>query len=447
MESTVIQSVESRSIRRVLTPFTRFFNLESGSSVLLLLATAIALLIANSRFVALYDAALRFPIGFDAGSLGFRLPLRTWVNEVLMSFFFLGMGLEIKREFLVGELASIRRAMLPVVAAAGGMICPALIYLAWNSSGPHAKGWGIPIATDIAFSLAVLRLFGNGIEIGLKVFLVSLAIADDIGGVVVIATAYRSELHLKMLIVAGLLVLVCVAMNRLRIMSISIYLLLGTLLWWALRATGIHPSLAGILLALAIPSKHVLAPEVLLRRSRDRLKQWEKALLRSGSKRHAREPLRHLRMGLEMAESPLDRLQYRLQPWISFGIMPLFALTNAGISLHGFGAEDLFHPAFIGILLGLLFGKPIGITLSSWLAVHLRIAELPRGVSWAQLHAVSWLGGIGFTISIFIAGLAFDAKDQYGTACIAVLLASLFAALIGTILIAVARYQRQIDTA
>jgi Na+:H+ antiporter, NhaA family len=420
----------------VLSPFARFINLESGSSVALLLATAIALLMANSRFEVFYNAALQFPIGLDAGPVAFRLSVRMWVNEILMSFFFLAMGLEIKRELFDGELASVRRAMLPVVAAIGGMLFPALLYLALNFSGPYAKGWGIPIATDIAFSLAVLRLFGARIPIGLKVFLVSLAIADDIGGVVVIATAYVRELHLKMLIVAAALSVVCLLMNRLRITWVSMYLSVGAVIWWALKGAGIHPTLAGIVVAFAIPSRHRLTPEAVGADGKDSLRQLEKVVLYSDSQRHElREFLGRVRDRFEMAESPLDRLQYRLQPWISFAVMPIFALANAGVPLRGFRTEDILRPSFLGILLGLLIGKPMGITLFSWLAVRYRLAVLPQRVSWKQLHAVSWLGGIGFTISIFIAGLAFEAGELYTIACVAVFSASLCAAFVGAILI------------
>jgi NhaA family Na+:H+ antiporter len=317
-----------------------------------------------------------------------------FVNDGLMAIFFLIVGLEVKREFLTGELRSLRRALLPVLAALGGVVTPALLYLALNGSGPNARGWGVPIATDVAFSLAVLAVFGRRIPVGLKVFLVALAIVDDIGGVAVIAVAYTRQLRLEYLAIVALLFAACCLLNRRGVRSLSLYVPLGVALWWAMLMSGVHPTMAGILFALAVPSGR-------------------------GSDAGG------------VQESPASRMERALHPWVSFGIVPLFALVNAGISLHGVNRDTLLHPLFLGVVLGLMIGKPLGITLFSWIAVRLRLAELPRGVSWSQLHAVSWLGGIGFTVSIFIAGLAFETEEQYTLARIAVLVASVCAAGIG----------------
>jgi NhaA family Na+:H+ antiporter len=303
-------------------------------------------------------------------------------------------GLEVKREFLTGELRSLRRALLPVLAALGGVVTPALLYLVLNGSGPAARGWGVPIATDVAFSLAVLAVFGRRIPTGLKVFLVALAIVDDIAGVAVIAVAYTQQLRLDYLAIAGLLFAICLLLNWRDVRALIVYVPLGVALWWAMNMSGIHPTMAGILFALALPAG----------RGRD-----------AGG----------------VQKSPASRLERALHPWVSFAIVPLFALVNAAISLHGVNREALLHPLFLGVVLGLLLGKPLGITLFSWIAVRLRLAELPRNVSWSQLHAVSWLGGIGFTVSIFIAGLAFQTEEQYTLARIAVLAASACAAGIG----------------
>lgn len=396
-----MRHVSARSAQRLLAPFARFVQLESSGSIVLLLATVAALALANSRLGPWYEELLHFPIGATAGRIGFHWPLLEWVNDALMAIFFLVVGLEVKRELLVGELASVRRAFLPVLAAIGGVITPALIYVALNLHGPDIHGWGVPVATDIAFSLAVLNAFGSRVPLGLKVFLASLAIVDDIAGVLIIAAAYTRDFHLLYLIVVILIFLFCLVLNRLGVTRLSVYMSLGVALWWAFRASGLHPTLAGVLLALAIPS-----------RSRS------------------------------SAASPLDRLQATLHPWVSFGIVPLFALVNAGIPLHEFHAGTALHRTFLGIFLGLVLGKPLGITVFAWLAVRLRLAELPAGVRWLDLHAVAWLGGIGFTVSIFIAGLAFLSEEGYTTARIAVLAASVCAAAIGSALLAATRRRR-----
>jgi len=439
MMATFLSS-DQRPVRRLIEPFARFAQLESSSSIVLLLATVAALAFANSHLATAYDAFLNFHLGASAGSLSFQWTLHDWVNDALMAIFFLVVGLEVKRELLIGELASLRRAFLPVLAALGGVLTPALIYFALNVHGPDARGWGIPVATDIAFSLAVLKLFGSRIPIGLKIFLASLAIVDDIAGVLIIAVAYTRELHLWYLGLVILLFLICLLLNRLGVTRLSAYMVVGIALWWAFRASGLHPTLAGVLLALAIPSRTFIPASRFLDRGRTRLQQFEEAVERSGPQSHdVREPLHKLRTGLEWAESPLDRLQSMLHPWVSFGIVPLFALTNAGISLHNFHPGTALHPAFLGIFVGLVLGKPIGITAFSWLAVRLRLAELPAGVRWIDLHAVAWLGGIGFTVSIFIAGLAFVTDERYTTARIAVLAASTIAAAAGATLLALAR--------
>ena len=319
------------------------------------------------------------------------------------------------------------------------MVVPALIYFGLNRSGPASRGWGVPIATDIAFSLAVLIAFGSRIPIALRIFLASLAIADDIGGVLVIAVAYTRQLHLVWMAIGAGLFLICLILNRLGVTRLSVYLAMGALLWVTLRDSGIHPTLAGILLALAIPSRSFLPAEKFAGLGSIRLKQFTESHSNHGHGPQTREALNHLEAGLHLVESPLIRLQAKLHPWVSYGIMPLFALVNAGISFAGFHLASVLHPAFAGVALGLLLGKPLGITLFSWVAVRLRLAELPPAVTWKQLHAVSWLGGIGFTVAIFIAGLAFGPTEQYTEARIAILLASASAALLGAILLALTR--------
>lgn len=395
---TLLRNADHVRVRRMIAPFIRFAQLESASSIVLLAATVVALLLANSAVGDVYEACLKYSVGHNNGT-ALHFSVHIFVNDGLMAVFFLLVGLEVKREFLTGELRSLRRALLPVLAAVGGVVTPALLYFAMNARGPDARGWGVPIATDVAFSLAVLAVFRQ-IPIGLKVFLVALAIVDDIVGVAVIAIVYTHRLRVEYLVVAFVLVAVCLLLNRRGVQALSLYVPLGLALWWAIDMSGVHPTMAGILFALAVPSGR----------------------------------------GRDEAEEPVaNRLEQALHPWVSFGIVPLFALVNAGISLHGLHSDALLHPIFLGVVIGLLLGKPVGITLFSWIAVRLRLAELPRGVSWSQLHAVSWLGGIGFTVSIFIAGLAFETQEQYTLACIAVLVASVCAAGIGAVGLAVTR--------
>lgn len=389
----LLQRKERRRVDLLLEPILRFARLESAASIVLLLATVAALLAANSPAGDTYESLLKHSVGAS------HLSIHGFVNDGLMAIFFLLVGLEVKREFLNGELRSMRRALLPVLAALGGVVTPALLYFALNVSGPGARGWGVPIATDVAFSLAVLGAFRR-IPVGLKVFLVALAIVDDIAGVVVIAVVYTRHLRLEYLEIAAALFAVCLLLNWGGAMRMRFYVPVGIALWWAMYMSGVHPTTAGILFALGIPA------------------------------------------GEGESESAAERLENHLHPWVSFGIVPLFALVNADISLRGVNADALLHPIFLGVLIGLLIGKPVGITLFSWIAVRLRIAELPNEVNWKQLHAVAWLGGIGFTVSIFIAGLAFDTEEQYTLARIAVLAASVFAAAIGAWAIAVTR-QRQ----
>lgn len=425
-------------MRRLIAPFLRFVQLESSGSIVLLLASLAALGMANSSLAPWYENLLRFPVGGRAGAFVFQWDLREWVNDVLMAIFFLLMGLEIKRELVSGELASLRRALLPVLAAFGGVLTPALIYWGLNRGTENAHGWGIPIATDIAFSLAALSLFGRHIPIGLKVFLVTLAIVDDIAGVLVIATAYTRQIHYGYLLAAILLFVLCLLMNRAGVIRLSVYLVTGGLLWWTLYASGVHATLAGVLLAFAIPAQGVLPAHALFERGRQHLDQFAASVAQIGPEsREARRHVHRLRAGIERYEPPLNRLERVLHPWVSFGIVPLFAFANAGIPLKELSRGAGREPIVWGIFLGLVLGKTIGITLFSWLAVHFGVAELPHGVRWRQLHATAWLGGIGFTVSIFIAGLAFENEQQYALARLAILASSMIAALIGICLLAI----------
>lgn len=445
MVRRTLPPIEARPITRLLQPFQRFAAMEAAGGLLLLLATVAALAVANSSWDFWYSNLLHFPIVIGFGDRTLDGTLHFWINDGCMAFFFLLVGLEIKREMILGELSSLRRALFPLLAATGGVVVPAIIYAAFNHSQSTAKGWGIPMATDIAFSLAILAIFGKRIPTGLKIFLTAFAIADDIAGVVVIATVYTDTLKLEMLALATLCFAACIVANRTGVIRLRVYLIIGVLLWLALLKSGVHATLAGLVVALSIPVRTFIDPRTFLARGRVRLSEFERAALEAQNPGPAmRESLHRLRAGLELVESPLDRLEHRIHPWVSFCIVPLFAFVNAGINIQGVHLSDLVHPAFLGIYFGLLFGKPIGISLFSWLAVRLRIAHLPADVSWPQLYAVSWLGGIGFTISIFIANLAFGESSYYSVARVGILMASGTSAIVGSILLSYTTHKKSV---
>ena len=377
-------------IERVLGPFQRFFSTSAASGLVLLACTVVALAWANSPWSDSYHRFWEARVTLGAASRGLTLPIHAWVNDGLMTVFFFLVGLEIKREILVGELSSRRSATLPVAAAFGGMIVPAAIYAAINAGGAGASGWGMPMATDIAFALGVLALLGKRIPSGLRVFLAALAIADDLGAVLVIALFYTNTLEWGALGGATIVLAALAVLNRSGARRPLTYALLGVVLWLFVLASGIHATIAGVLLALAIPA--------------------------------------------DGENSPLQRMEHSLQAIVSFVIMPLFALANAGVPLGDFG-RVLQSPVALGVILGLFLGKPIGITLASHLAVRSGAGELPEGVAWRHIHGAAWLGGIGFTMSLFIGGLAFTNVAMLDTAKLAVLCASTLAGVVGYLLL------------
>ena len=357
-------------------PFHQFARLESASGLLLFFAAAVAFLWANSPLHGSYS--------------NFKLILEHPINEGLMALFFLLMGLEIKREMREGELASLRKSILPIAGALGGMLVPAGIYALYNHGTPAASGWGIPMATDIAFALGALTLLGRRIPLGLKVFVVALAIIDDLGAILVIAIFYTQQIHLVPLALAGACLIALFILNTAGVRRLAIYLPVGILLWVFLLRSGIHSTLSGVALALFIP-------------------------LNSGDSK----------------EPPLQRLERQLHPWVSFAILPLFALVNAGVALIPETREMLFEPSGLGILAGLSLGKPIGIVFFSWLALRLGFASLPDGVRWNHMLGAGLLGGIGFTMSLFIADLGLPDARLLEGAKLSVLCASLISGLLG----------------
>lgn len=427
-------------IERVLRPFADFAHTASSGGIVLLVCTALALAWANSPWAASYHHLWELEVAVDAGPFSIRSTLHHLINDGLMAVFFFLVGLEIKREVLIGELASLRQAALPAAAALGGMAVPAAIYAALNAGGSGSAGWGIPMATDIAFALGVLALLGDRVPTGLKVFLAALAIVDDIGAVLVIALFYTSGVDWTALAVAGALLLLAAGANAAGVRRPSAYAVVGLALWGAVLASGVHATVAGVLLAMAIPSRTRIDEDEFLRRARRSVDEFASGCGPGTTvltNQVQQEALLTLETLCEQAQAPLQTTERKLHGVVAFFIMPLFALANAGVQLGGGDFAAAFSsPVLLGVLLGLVVGKPLGITLFSWLAVRMGIAALPNRVTWRTVHGVSWLGGIGFTMSLFVAGLAFpDRPGLLAAAKLGILAASLAAGICGWILL------------
>jgi NhaA family Na+:H+ antiporter len=378
--------IKHPKIRRVIKPIEHFLALESASGILLAAFTVIALFIANSGLNNAYQSLLHTMI--------FGLSLQHWINDGLMAIFFFVVGMEIKRELVSGELASVKKAALPIAAALGGMIGPALIYFSFNPSGAALSGWGIPMATDIAFAVGVLSFFR--VPLSLKVFLLALAIVDDLGAVLVIALFYTKDIAAWYLVASALVILITLACRFWGVRAYAFYILLGVAAWFCVLKSGVHATVAGVIMGLITP----------------------------------------LRLP-ESDHSPLEELVTKLHPWMSFAIMPIFAIANAGVSLVGADSSILSNPILQGVSLGLFFGKPAGILLACFLTVKLGLAQLPSGVAWGKLSAVAFLGGIGFTMALFISNLAlpleFEIYSKSG-----ILLGSVASAIVGALLLKLA---------
>ncbi|HXE57951.1 MAG TPA: Na+/H+ antiporter NhaA [Gemmatimonadales bacterium] len=420
-------------IERALRPVYEFARYEASSGLVLLACAAVALAWANSPWAGAYTRLWDLPISLGVGAVTVRATLHQWINDGLMAVFFFVVGLEIKREILVGELATPRRAALPLAAAVGGMAVPAVVYAALNRAGPGAAGWGIPMATDIAFALGVLALLGPRAPAPLRVFLTALAIVDDIGAVSVIALFYTADLALPPLVAAGALLVLLLGCNAAGVRHPAAYALLGIALWLAVLESGVHATVAGVLLALTIPARTRIDAAQFVAQGREALDRFAVAGTADAdvlvSPAH-QEAIQAIEAAAEAAQAPLQRLEDKLHGVVAFGIMPLFALANAGVPLAGGGAE-LGGPIPLGVILGLVLGKPLGITAFAWLATRLRLADRPAGVTWAAIHGAGWLGGIGFTMSLFIAGLAFDDPSRLTQAKLGILTASAVAGATG----------------
>ena len=424
------ESQESRST----SPFQEFFRTEAAGGALLVACACAALVVANSGWAEAYHRLLATTITIAAGGHALSLSVHQGINDGLMAIFFLLVGLEIKREALAGELASLRHAALPIAGAIGGMVVPASIYFLTNGGEMASRGWAIPMATDIAFALGVLALVAPRAPSGLKVFLAALAIVDDMGAVLVIALFYTGAIAWGALGMAGLILLLLVALNVLRVRRLTPYLLLGLGLWFFVHESGVHATIAGVLLAFAIPTRTRINAEEFSTKARSLLEYFDRTetgdLLVLTSKGQ-QEAIVGLERASEAVTAPLLRLEHALHGFSAFVVMPLFALSNAGVGLNGPFGEGVTR----AVVLGLAIGKPLGITGAALAAVRLGLASLPDGVSWVALHGCAWLGGIGFTMSLFIATLAFDGTNLLDSAKVGILGGSILSGVVGAMVV------------
>ncbi|MBK9711969.1 MAG: Na+/H+ antiporter NhaA [Kouleothrix sp.] len=426
------------SIARVLRPMQEFIQQEQSSGLILLAMTVIALLIANSPLAGGYAGLLDAKVGLVAGPFELRETVLHWINDGLMAIFFFLVGLEIKREILVGELSSPRAAALPIVAAIGGVLVPAGIYISLNLGGIGGRGWAVPMATDIAFALGCMALLGSRVPFGLKIFLTAVAIVDDLIAVLVIALFYSGGVNLAALGV-GLAVLVALALaNIFGIRSPLVYAMLGAVVWLAFLESGVHATIAGVLVALTIPARNRIDAPTFLNRARSILHHFEQSdeeSTRMLTDEAQQSAVIELEEACEQVLAPLQKIEHSLHGWVSLLIMPVFALANAGVAVapNSLGGESL--PVVLGVVLGLTLGKPIGLLGACWLATRFGIADLPEGVMWRHMLGTGVLAGIGFTMSLFIAALAFDSPGNLAAAKLAILLASLVAGSAGLLLL------------
>lgn len=412
--------------RQLLSPFQSFVRSESSGGILLIVAAVVAFLWANSGAAPSYQAMKSVPLSLGFGEWGLEKPLLLWVNDGLMAIFFLLVGLEIKREFLVGEMSERKAALLPMAAALGGMAVPALIYAFVNRGGSGIDGWGIPMATDIAFALGIMALLGKRVPLGLKVFLTALAIVDDLGAVLVIALFYTASLKLSMLLASLGVWVAAMLYSVVGGRKLPVFALFGVVMWYFMLKSGVHATVAGVLLALVVPLRREIEPE--------QVKERFASLFRASDFERQEVEIEHLEGLLNRSQSPLHEMEHTLQPWVAFAIMPIFALFNAGFGLSA--DASLAAPVALGAFLGLLVGKPLGVVLFAWLAVRTGAAALPPRVGWGAVWGTGLLAGIGFTMSLFIAALGFGDGPLLDQAKLGVLSASVVAAVVGLAVLA-----------
>jgi NhaA family Na+:H+ antiporter len=422
----------------------RFIKDESFSGVLLFVATLAAVMVANSALSESYFALWNMALGVTIGEHTISMSLMHWINDGLMALFFLMVGLEIKRELLIGELSSVQKAAFPIVAAIGGMVIPALIYVSLNLDDP--KGFGIPMATDIAFALGILMLLGKKVNPALKLFLVALAVVDDLGAVIVVATVYTSEIHAQYFLHAALVYALIWILNAKKVTMLMPYLLLGIALWIFIHSIGVHATIAGVLLAFAIPIKSKVDEAEFIKYTNESVKEFEQHIDDIPILNHHQiDALEDIAYNYDKVQNPLVKLEHQLHGFSAFFIMPLFAFSNAGVILD-FSAISQNMMIVMGVVLGLILGKPVGIYGFTYLAQKLKIVKKPDDLEWGEIIAVGFLGGIGFTMSIFITQLAFLDQATIAAVKIGIFIASFIAGVIGVMLILKAHKKRSLQT-
>lgn len=426
-----------KAFNKISTPFEHFIHAQTTTGLILMCMTVIALILANTPLTDSYIHFFHTNIDFNVGEWKLSHSIHHWINDGLMAIFFFMVGLEIKREILVGELSSAKVAILPILAAIGGMVVPALIYLSINYGGEGANGWGIPMATDIAFAISALVLLSKRVSTALVTFLVALAIVDDLGAVAVIAIFYTEEIHMLPLILAGISFLIMISFNRFGIHMILPYFIVGLAMWFFMLESGVHATIAGVIAAMAIPSKPKYTPIDFTHHTRNKLDEYDNYPVTTDHMMHEQQKaiLLNIKDKINSVNSPAGRLEHDLHLPVSLVVIPLFALANAGISIDFSSiGETILEPVSIGIIFGLIIGKVAGIAGVAWLAIKLGIAKLPEDSTMSQIFGVAFLGGIGFTMSIFVADLAFLGNDTLiFQAKVGILIASLFSGLFGYI--------------
>lgn len=424
-----------KAFTRIATPFEYFIHSQTTTGLVLIFMTVIALVIANSPLVDAYNNFFHTKIDFNVGEWKLSHTLHHWINDGLMAIFFFMIGLEIKREILVGELSNIKVAILPILAAAGGMVVPALIYTFINNGGEGANGWGIPMATDIAFAISILVLLGNRVSPALITFLVALAIVDDLGAVLVIAIFYTEQIQFLPLILAGVSFLIMMIFNRSGIHAILPYFIVGLCLWFFMLESGVHATIAGVIAAMSIPSRPKITSTYFTEQTRNLLNEYDNYPVVIDNTMHESQKaiLLNIKDTIDSVNAPSAKLEHDLHLPVSLLIIPLFAFANAGISIDFSSlTSTIIEPVSLGIIFGLIIGKILGIAGVSFIAIKTGIAKLPEGSSMSQLLGVASLGGIGFTMSIFVADLAFEGNDPLiFQAKIGILSASFIAGLFG----------------
>ncbi|MFX0084406.1 MAG: Na+/H+ antiporter NhaA [Candidatus Hodarchaeota archaeon] len=430
---TRTQSVESKLPERIIRPFKVFLKTEQLSGLILILCTVFALILTNFLLFEKYNAFWATDLTIKFGDIGLSKKFSLWINDGLMAIFFFVIGLEIKREIITGELNSLRKASLLIIAALGGMIFPATIYILFNLNSPESiSGWGIPMATDIAFTLGILALMGKRAPFTLKVFITGLAIIDDIGAVIVIALFYSSNINWSILVLAFAIFLILLLFNRLDIQNPLFYLLFGIALWFVILQSGIHATVAGVLLAFTVPARNKINADSFIQESQLIIEEFQKSG-KCGSgvllNQKQQSAIKALETACQNVEPPLQRFERVLHYWVAFTIIPIFILANAGVLLEEI--PQTIHPIELGIFFGLVVGKPVGISFATWLAVKSGITSLPSGLTWTHIIGVSMLAGIGFTMALFIGNLAITDSVLLTMQKFSILIASFVAGILG----------------